>query len=724
MSGFLEDRKQSNAIRSDSSGWINAFAGRLFGKKDPSQFLWIGWPGAAIAPKQQQGLKKTAFGKYGAWPVFLEKEEEDRFYLGFCNRTLWPLFHYFPGYVSYDPDLWESYRQVNERFCDAILEIVKPGDTLWIHDYQLLLLPGLLRKHLPDHQIGFFLHVPFPSFELLRLVPGRWRREILEGMLGADLIGFHTHDYTQHFLRCVFRTLGHDHYLGQIQVEEQIRRADTFPIGIDFAKFESEARSEAVSSRCRQLRAELGERHVLFSVDRLDYTKGILHRLHGYEEFLRLNPDWIGKIVFVLSVVPSREEVPQYNVMKRELDELVGRVNGRFGKANWVPILYHYRHLDFTELVAYYRLADVALITPLRDGMNLVAKEYLACQVEEKGVLILSEMAGAARELGEAVQVNPNHREEMAEAILEALTMPEAERIRRNRPMRDRLRTYNARHWADSFMVGLERAKAQQHSLGTLHLSRDLGRTVWKTSLSSKRSAFFLDYDGTLVPFASLPHLAVPDPELLALLERLASSGNALYLVSGRDRIALEGWFGKLPLGLIAEHGAWLRQPGGKWEALKPASVAWKDTIRPILGFYVDRLPGSLLEEKETSLAWHYRNADPELGASKAKELIDDLVQYTANFEVQILEGRKVVEVRPAGVHKGAAILHVLGRQESDFILAMGDDQTDEDMFRSLPMEAVTVRVGSRFSQARYSLRNVEEARYFLAGFVNHGGNG
>jgi len=723
LSGYLETKRNDEDIRPEMGGLINALLGWFSRKKEDTQFLWIGWPGTTVEPKQRQAVKNSALKEHGAWPVFLEQKEMDLFYLGFCNRTIWPLFHYFPNHVSYDPDFWEAYRQVNIRFRDAVLEVVKPGDKIWIHDYQLLLLPGLLRERLPDHQIGFFLHIPFPSFELFRLLPGRWMKDILNGMLGADLIGFHTHDYTQYFLRCVSRTLGYNHHLGQIRVEDQIRRADTFPIGIDFAKFETEARSEAAKSRMTQLRHELGNRKFLFSVDRLDYTKGILHRLHGYEEFLLRNPIWLGQIVFVLSVVPSREEVPQYHAMKRELDETVGRLNGRFGRADWVPLLYHYRHMGFTDLVAHYRLADVALITPLRDGMNLVAKEYLACQVDELGVLILSQMTGAARELGESVLVNPNHAGELADAILEALNMPEPERIRRNRPMRERLRTYDARHWAESFITGLDRIQSQQGGLTTQHLSGNTARSIWQSHHSARSPALFLDYDGTLVPFATLPHLAIPDAFLLELLKRLVSGGNALFLVSGRDRVALDAWFGDIGIGLIAEHGAWLRRPGAAWESLKPASSAWKETLRPIFRFYVDRLPGSMLEEKDSTLAWHYRNADPELAATRAKELMDDLVQYTANFDVQVLEGRMVVEVRPAGVHKGAAILHVLESANPDFIFAMGDDITDEDMFRSLPPEAVTVRVGSRVSIAQYSLKNVDESRTFLAGFVDGKGN-
>ncbi len=703
-----------------SGGLVTALSAYLEEKKQDPDFscVWVGWPGATVEADQQAIVREQALREFNALPVFLPEEEMKQFYLGFCNRTLWPLCHYFPSFISYDPAFWETYRRVNERFRDALLAELQPGDRVWIHDYQLLLLPGMLREQKPDLCLGFFLHIPFPSFELFRLLPNHWRRELLLGMLGADLIGFHTQDYTQYFLRCVYRTLGFDHHLGQIQVDEQIRRADTFPIGIDFARFEAAALSPEVEAACADLRAEMKGRRVVFSVDRLDYTKGIVQRLEGFEEFLLRHPEWLGEVTFIMTVVPSREEVPHYRKMKQELDEIVGRINGRNGRLDWVPILYHYGHLDFQELTALYRLADVALITPLRDGMNLVSKEYLACQVEEKGVLILSEMTGAARELGEAVLVNPNHRGDLADAIQEAISMPEDERIRRNRPMRERLRLYDARRWADSFLDALERRYSQRDLFATQRLTASLSEEIWAGRRRSRRPILLLDYDGTLVPFAPLPHLAEPDAELLDLLTRLSRPPNTVYIVSGRSRSVLDGWLGKLPLGRIAEHGAWLHPPGGEWRQLKPTTPAWKDKLRPIFQTYVDRLPGSLIEEKEFSLAWHYRKADPEIGMLRAKELVDDLMHYTANFEVQVLEGKKVVELRQSGVHKGAAVLDVLRGSNFDFIFAAGDDQTDEDMFRSLPPEAVTVRVGWRFSAARYSLRGPAEMRRFLHGFA------
>ena len=701
-----------------SGGLVTALGAYLEGRrKSEPDFacVWLGWPGAAVPDEMKDEVRRVALERHGAYPVFLSSDDTENYYHGFPNRTLWPLFHYFPSYVDYDPRYWDSYVRANQQFTDALLEILQPDDVVWIHDYQLLLVPGMLRAKVPQATIGFFLHVPFPAHEIFRLMPGQWKREILTGMLGADLVGFHTHEYTQYFLNCVFRVLGHDHHLGQVAMRDQVRRADTYPIGIDFEHFMQAASSEAVKRRRAEILSGIRGRRTVFSVDRLDYTKGILNRLRGYEEFLVRYPEWREKVVFLLTVVPSRVEVTQYQQMKHELDERVGQINGQFGTMEWVPIVYQYRSLDFETLSALYSLSPVALITPLRDGMNLVAKEYLASKPDGTGVLILSEMAGAARELNEAILINPNHFAEIADALQQALTMDVEEQVRRNRPMQERLRAYDAKRWAAHFLSDLARVKTQQGQLATRHLMPPVQDEVLRQHAEAQRALILLDYDGTLVPFAMQPNLAGPDNEILSLLSGLAADPrNILYLISGRDRVALDTWFRDPAIGMIAEHGASLRPPGGQWRMLQPLPSDWKARIRPILRMYVDRVAGSLLEEKEFALAWHYRRSEPELGAQRAKELIDEVTQFTANFDVQVLEGKMVVEIRNSGVNKGAAALRVIRELEPDFILAIGDDQTDEELFRALPQHAISVRVGSPFSHAKYSLSDFREVRRFV----------
>jgi len=715
---FTISEKGGIAEFQESSGGLVTALGSYLAerRKEPGfECVWVGWPGAFLQGSRQSEVNAIAQRQHSAHPVWLYSEDMDQFYHGFCNRTIWPLFHYLPSYTHYDEGQWEMYKKVNAHFRTAMMDILRPGDTVWVQDYQLLLLPKMLRDSMPGLSIGFFLHIPFPSFEIFRLLPSEWKKDILEGMLGADLVGFHTHDYAQYFLRSVHRTLGYEHNLGNIFLGERVSRADTFPLGIDFDKYSDAASMPEVLEEKAALATRLEGQKIISSVDRLDYTKGILHRLKGYELFLEENPGYLGKVVFILTVVPSREEVEQYQRMKKEIDEAVGKINGAFGNPQWMPVLYQYRSLNFTSLVALYSITDVALITPLRDGMNLVAKEYLACKPDGTGVLILSEMAGAARELGEALIINPNHNREISNSILQALEMPVEERIRRSMSMRERLRRQNARHWADTFGKTLAETRILANRLEAKHLATAPRRNLLLQFRAATRRLILLDYDGTLIPFASHPTLAFPDPELINLLKRLsASPSNDVYIVSGRHKEVLKEWLGGCRLGLIAEHGVWIAEQGGDWKLVKPLDMAWKPTILPILKGYVDRLTGSFLEEKEFSIAWHYRNADTELGVQRAKELIDTLVHFTANLDVQVLEGKKVIEVRCAGVNKGTAAIACRENIKPDFTMAIGDDVTDEDLFRAMPPEVYTIRVGMKSSYAGYNVRDFLEVRGLL----------
>jgi trehalose 6-phosphate synthase/phosphatase len=685
-------------------------------------FLWVGWPGANVAPEQQAAIKKFGQKQFNAFPVFLPEESMERFYHGFCNRTLWPLFHYFTTLAQFEEEDWEEYQRVNHAFADALAEVLQPDDVLWIHDYHLLLLPRLMRERFPNLSIGFFLHIPFPSYEVFRLLPRPWRTEIIEGLLGCSLIGFHTHDYTRDFLTSVLRTVGYEHHLGDLTLGDRVVKVDTFPMGIDFAHFAQTAATAETDARVTELREKFKGQKVIFSVDRLDYTKGILNRLHGYDLFLKRHPEWHGKVVFIASVAPSRIGVRSYQNMKQEVEETVGRIVGAHGDVNWAPLIYQFRSLPFEEIVPLYRLCDVALVTPLRDGMNLVAKEFIASRPDQTGVLILSEMAGASKEMGEALLINPFHLDDFARALEQALTMPVEEQVRRNQFLQDRLRRYDVNRWADEFLQALQATQKTEAARSARLLTGKIALALLKRYRLTSSRVLFLDYDGTLVPFASTPRLARPDSELLELLSRLGGDPrNDVVIVSGRSRRDLEEWFGRLPLSLVAEHGVWLRARGGEWRMFKNITAEWKERVRPILQLYVDRLPGALLEEKDFSLAWHYRRADPEQARVRAQELLDTLADYTRNIDVQVLEGRKVIEVRPSGINKGAAAQEWLKDRAPDFILGIGDDWTDEDMFRALPGEACSVRVGLANTAAHYYLSSHTAVRRLLGDFGQTG---
>lgn len=682
---------------------------------DIQEYIWLGWPGITVREEMKEDIKLKTLSEFNAYPVFLSEKDMEKFYLGFCNKTIWPLFHYFPLYTIYDEDYWLNYKKINEIFCDAVMEIIKPDDMVWIHDYHLMLLPKLLREKMPDIKIGFFLHIPFPTFEVFRLLPGKWRSEILKGLLGSDLIGFHTYDYTQYFLRCVNRILGYDHNMGLIGLNERVIKADTFPMGVDCMKYSGAAISPEVKKEKDELKKTLRDFKVVLSVDRLDYSKGIINRLRGYEEFLEKNPGWHGKVVLTAVVVPSRIGVHHYQQMKSQINELVGSINGKFGSISWTPILYQYKSLPFPSLIALYSVSNVILVTPLRDGMNLIAKEYVASRTDKTGVLILSEMAGASNELGEAIIINPNNAEEIANALKEALEMPIEEQVKRNQIMQTRLKRYDIRRWANDFIKELFSIKEVQKRFSAKLLSSSVSAQLIKDFKKAERKLILLDYDGTLVPFAKSPQMASPDNKLLNILARLSEDKKTdVVLISGRDRKTLQTWFGMLDINMVAEHGAWLKEKNGDWKMTAPLTSGWKHGILPTLETYADRLPGSFVEEKDFSIVWHYRSSDPELASIRVKELTDYLVNFTANIDVQVLQGNKVIEVRNSGMNKGVAVKHWTSKNDFDFILAVGDDWTDEDLFRNLPEKAYSIRVGMTQSYSKFNLHNYIEVRELI----------
>ncbi len=684
------------------------------------QSLWVGWPGITLdkIKEESEAIKTKLNSELNCHPVFLTQNDLENYYYGFCNRTLWPLFHYFPQYVIYDEKLWRAYKRVNQLYCDVIMEVVRDDDIIWIHDYHLTLLPRLLRRRLPDAAIGFFLHIPFPSYEIFRLLP--WRKEILEGLMGVDVIGFHTYDYVQHFVSNVHRILGYEYKMGRIAAGDCVLIPEAFPMGIDYQRFSVASQEPEVRREMTRFQKKLGECKVILSIDRLDYSKGIPQRLEAIDTFLERNPQYREKIVVILVAVPSRTQVEHYRMLKQQVDELVGRINGKYGTIGWVPILYLYHALSFPSLAALYRISDVAFLTPLRDGMNLIAKEYIATKTEGRGVLVLSEMAGAAREMGEAIIVNPQDTEELVKALGRALKMSEPEQEQRNRAMQERLQRYDILRWVEEFIDRLLYVKKLQSETIVKLLTSEAKDRLISDYRKSKKRLLFLDYDGTLMPFFGKPEEAKPDDELLKLLEKLAKKPkNQVVLVSGRDKDTMERWFGKLKLGLVAEHGIWLKEK--EWELIEPLVDDWKKNISPVLELYMDRTPGSFIEEKDFSLVWHYRKADPDLGIKRSRELIEILENLTANLNLRVVEGNKVVEIKNTGIDKGRAALRWISRQKWDFLLAAGDDLTDEDLFAVLPETGYSIKVGFSPSRARFSLYFPGDLRSLLNEFVSGG---
>jgi trehalose 6-phosphate synthase/phosphatase len=714
----IEKRKGELLMRPSVGG----LATGLKSLSKSSDTVWIGWPGIVQEKiREEMGdLGARLMSQHRCYPVFLTQRDLDPYYHGFSNKTLWPLCHYFTQYAVYEERYWRAYQRVNRVFADTVLRIARPDDIVWVHDYHLMLVPCLLREKLPDASIGFFLHIPFPSFEIFRLLP--WREVVLKGLLGADLVGFHTSDYVRHFVSSAHRLLGCEHALGQIGVGNRVVKVDAFPMGIDYERFAGGRQDPAIESKIAALRSDLRDQKVVLSIDRLDYSKGIPHRLEAFAAFLRRHRQYRGKVTFLLSTAPSRERVEHYESLKSQIGELVGRINGEYGTFAWTPVRYIHRPQPFADLVALFNVADVYMVTPLRDGMNLMAKEFVASKADERGVLILSEMAGAAKELGEALLVNPNNETQVVRALEEALRMSSKEIADRSRAMRQRILRYDVAGWVEDFIGALAGSKEIQKRMRASLLTAEVRGELCTAYRRATRRLWLLDYDGTLVPFADRPQRARPGPELLSLLRRLSQEvRNEVVLISGRDKGTLANWFGSLAVGLVAEHGIWIREPSGEWEMIQPLTNAWKGEVRPVLERYADRTPGAFIEEKDYSLVWHYRRTDSELSSVRVRELMDDLAEYASRFDLHLLEGSKVVEIKNAGINKGRAALRWVSRHDWDFVLGIGDDRTDEDVFAVLPSDAYSIRVGLKPSRARFNLESSAEVVALLKDLVSEG---
>ncbi len=685
---------------------------------------WIGWTGLDsdnVEPEKQEAVDLLLKEEKCA-SVHLNTEEIQLFYEGFSNMTIWPLFHYFTQFADFNNEGWEAYKAVNQKFADAAIETMDDGDSVWVHDYQLLLVPEMIKSKRPNVTVGFFLHIPFPSYEVFRILP--WRKEIIQGMLGADLIGFHTYDYERHFFSCVRRLFGYEISFNQIHIEERIIIADSFPMGIDYNKFMTSAQEVGMKSITEksELHKELDkyflaspDRKLILSIDRLDYTKGIPNRLKAFGRFLEKYPEFRQKVTLIMLAVPSRDQVDQYQQLKKEVDELVGQINGAYGTINYAPIWYFYRSMPFTSLIELYSSCDVALITPVRDGMNLVAKEYVASRLNNTGVLILSEMAGVAKEMGEALIINPVDEEEMADSINQALIMPLDEQRSRIAFMKERIKRYDVFKWASEFVKTMKKAESVQSDFLAKRITPQLADKMIGAYSEAKKRAIFLDYDGTLAHFKKNPQDANPDEELHNIIKNLTkNANNTVTIISGRDRDTLGKWFAGHHVNLICEHGVWLKKVDGDWEMLTTVNNNWMPNVRPIMESFVDRTPGSFIEEKNYSLVWHFRKSEPEQGELRANELKDELNTHLSNHNLEIMEGNKVIEVKSGGINKGVAALQFLNNEPYDFIMAIGDDWTDEFMFRELPEDSYTIKVGMKHTKAAFKVESVDAVRNLL----------
>ncbi|MVZ67650.1 bifunctional alpha,alpha-trehalose-phosphate synthase (UDP-forming)/trehalose-phosphatase [Sphingobacterium sp. DK4209] len=681
--------------------------------------VWIGWPGFVPENEQEKESVTAQLASLNLIPVFLTASELEGYYEGFSNEVLWPICHYHPSYTVYDPANWEIYQSVNEKFAQKVKDQdLLDSDDVWIHDYQLMLLPKLIRAHNINLAIGYFQHIPFPPDELFRAIP--WRDELLEGLLGADLIAFHTYHDTQHFLNAC------SHILGIAIQNNSLRKAgrsiyvEVFPMGIDYEKFSGLAQSAAVQQRADEIRTFYNHRKFILSIDRLDYSKGILERLKAFESLLQHYPELYSQVVLYMLVVPSRDTVPKYSELRDEINRVVGHINAVYGTNEWTPISYFYNTYCVEELSALYVAADICLVTSLRDGMNLVCKEFIASKENNDGVLILSEMAGASRELIGPILVNPNAIEQIREAIRTAIVMPVEEQRKRLNDSLEIVKKFNVRHWVHIFFKRLKEIKALQKQ----ELARRISPAIIQDMLSqhdaSKRNLFLLDYDGTLMGFNKDADAVTPTNNLYETLEDLQSNpNNQVVIISGRPQDTLANWFADKDYFLVAEHGAWSNYPYHQWHSKNHISTRWKYPIKQIMSDFANRTAGAFVEEKNYSLAWHYRKVQHGLGNLRSQELVDNLRYLLPHYGLQLLMGNKVIEVKNSELNKGKAAMEIVHDFQPDFIFAIGDDATDEDMFLELPANALTVKVGSRKSAARYYIETQEEVLNLIKNFTN-----
>lgn len=710
------------ALVRDGEAWsTKRSAGGLATAMDPilrkEGGVWIGWSGAKEEdpPEALELLKR----EQSAIAVNLPADVAEKFYEGYSNQALWPLFHNFPSRLRFDPDTWEAYNEANRRFSDAVVEQYQPGDRIWVHDYHLMLLPRMLREQLPEASIAFFLHIPFPPSEIFAILPRG--EELLNGLLGADFIAFHTHVHLQHFRRSLRRLLGIESTVDQVHAQGRLARIQALPIGIAPQEFLGALTDPETEQQIEKLRTEYSGRQVIVAVDRLDYTKGLPERLRTFRRLLITFPELKEKVVLLQVAVPSRENIESYQELTSEVHQLITEINGIFGTQDWVPIVYIYRGISRSELVALYRFAAVGWVSPLRDGMNLVAKEYVACKPDGDGVLVLSSFAGAAAEMGEALLVNPYDEERTAAAVERALSMTLEDKRDRMLALHERVLRNDVFAWGDRFLNALSEA-AETRGQGAKGTPARLPVHDLQSSYEqASRRVLLLDYDGTLVSFTDRPRDAVPDDELRSVLSQLSDDpANNVVVISGRRAAEIDAWLGKIPrLGLAAEHGARWRPAGAEDWSGRAASTDWKSTVRPILEHYVDRIPGSCIEEKDFALVWHYRTAEPEFGEWLATELVAMLDGMLAETELRAYRGNKIVEVKPLWANKGQIAQQLLvEHQGADFLLGIGDDRTDEDLFAVFPPDAWTVHVGESASTARFRVPDVRSVRQILKGLA------
>ncbi|XP_008225229.1 PREDICTED: probable alpha,alpha-trehalose-phosphate synthase [UDP-forming] 7 [Prunus mume] len=728
------------------------------GLPEEMEVLYVGSLNVEVDSNEQDDVSQLLLDRFKCVPAFLPHDILSKFYHGFCKQHLWPLFHYMLPFSAnhggrFDRSLWEAYVAANKIFSQRVIEVINPEDDyVWIHDYHLMVLPTFLRRRFNRLRMGFFLHSPFPSSEIYRTLPVR--EEILKALLNSDLIGFHTFDYARHFLSCCSRMLGLEYqskrgYIGLDYFGRTVG-IKIMPVGIHMGQIESVLRLADKEWRVEELKQQFEGKTVLLGVDDMDIFKGVNLKLLAMEQMLKQHPKWQGRAVLIQIANPARGRGKDLEETQAEIQASIKRINEKFGQPGYEPIVFIDRPVSLSERVAYYTIAECVVVTAVRDGMNLIPYEYIVCRqgnsVSEsnsefsgpkKSMLIVSEFIGCSPSLSGAIRVNPWNIESTAEAMNEAISMVEPEKQLRHEKHYRYVSTHDVAYWSRSVFQDMERTCKDHFRRRCWGIGLGFGfrvialdpnfrklsiDAIQSAYLRSKRRAILLDYDGTVMPQTSINKS--PSQEVISLINTLCGDvKNTVFVVSGRGRDSLSKWFSPCKkLGIAAEHGYFVRWSADKdWEICGQSNdFGWIQIAEPVMKLYTEATDGSSIETKESALVWHHRDADPGFGSSQAKELLDHLESVLANEPVAAKSGQYIVEVKPQGVSKGVVAekiftsMHETGKQ-ADFVLCVGDDRSDEDMFEiignamtngvlSSNTSVFACTVGQKPSKAKYYL--------------------
>ncbi|CAL0303835.1 unnamed protein product [Lupinus luteus] len=755
--------------REDNKGWSFSWNEDSLllqlkdGLPDEMEVLYVGSLRVDIDPAEQDDVSQYLLDKFKCVPTFLPSDVLEKFYDGFCKKQLWPLFHYMLPFTTdeshrFGRSLWEAYVLANKLFFQKVVEIINPEDDyIWVHDYHLMVLPTFIRRRFNRVKMGFFLHSPFPSSEIYRTLPVR--EEILKALLNSDIIGFHTFDYARHFLSCCSRMLGLEYqskrgYLG-LEYYGRTISIKIMPVGIHMGRIESVMRMADEESKVREIKQQFEGKTILLGVDDMDIFKGINLKILAMEQMLKQHPKWQGRSVLVQIVNPARGKGIHLEEIHAEIQESTSRINRVYGRPGYEPIVFIDRSVSIAEKVAYYSMAECVIVTAVRDGMNLTPYEYIACRqgicgsesssnasIPKKSMLVVSEFIGCSPSLSGAIRINPWNVEATAEAMNEAISMSEGEKQLRHEKHYRYVSTHDVAYWSRSFLQDMERAcgdllRKRCWGIGlsfgfrVVALDPNFKKLSTDTMVSAyiraKSRAILLDYDGTVMPQNSINKS--PSKEVISLLETLcADPKNVVFIVSGRGRASLSQWFTPCKkLGVAAEHGYFLRWSQSEdWEICgKSTEFGWMQIAEPVMKLYTEATDGSSIEKKESALVWQYRDADLGFGSAQAKEMLDHLESVLANEPVSAKSGQFIVEVKPQDVSKGLVAEKIFSSMaekgtQADFVLCVGDDRSDEDMFEvissaisrnilSSNASVFACTVGQKPSKAKYYLDDTSE---------------